>query len=227
MRLTILIAMAALVGMSARAKQADQKVGQKVTVYLQNDAGVRAEVLSRGKTLAARMFASVGVRIDWRWGEQAEYQLLKEGAIAVRVTTNFELRHGRRQSYAPEKFNPNSGAFALPNEGIHIVVLYDRLAWSEERPGFAPVLLAHVLVHEITHMLQGICRHSRAGIMKANWTLDDYYDMQAKTLPFAPEDVELIHLGMNQRHAHAGKTAAPLLSQRPIQEDSAGPPILQ
>ena len=89
---------------------------------------------------------------------------MQEGAIAVRVTTNFELRHGRKQGYIPEKLNPNSGAFALPYEGFHIVVLYDRLAWSGDRPGFAPVLLAHVLVHEITHMLQGICRHSMAGI---------------------------------------------------------------
>jgi hypothetical protein len=205
--------MAALVGMNARAKKEEPKVEQIVTVYLQNDAGVRDEVLSRGKALAARMFASVGVRIDWRWGEQPESQLLQEGAIAVRVTTNFELRHGRRQGYSPEKFDPNSGAFALPNEGIHIVVLYDRLAWSEERPGFAPVLLAHVLVHEIIHMLQGICRHSIAGIMKANWTSDDYYDMQKKTLPFASEDVELIHNGMNWRHTHAGKTAVPALGQ--------------
>jgi hypothetical protein len=216
MRPTILIAMAAVVGMSARAGQVDPKVAQKVTVYVENDAGVRAEVLSRGKALAARMFVRVGVQIDWRWGEQAGSQLLQEGAIAVRVTTNLELRHGRRQGYTPETFNPNSGAFALPNEGIHIVVLYDRLAWSEERPGFAPVLLAHVLVHEITHMLQGICRHSTAGIMKANWTLHDYYDMQAKTLPFASEDVELIHNGMNQRYDRAGKTVGTALGRRQL-----------
>lgn len=206
----------AVIGMSARAEQAGQKVEQKVTVYVENDAGVRAEVLSRGKALGARMFARVGVKIDWRWGEQAESQLLQERAIAVRVTNSFDVRHGLRRSYTPEELKPNSGAFAFPNEGIHIIVLYDRLAWSEERPGFAPVLLAHVLVHEITHMLQGICRHSTAGIMKANWTLHDYYDMQAKTLSFASEDVELIHNGLNQRHARAGKTAAPALGRRQL-----------
>jgi hypothetical protein len=62
--------------------------------------------------------------------------------------------------------------------------------------------------------------------MKANWTLDDYYDMQARTLPFASEDVELIHNGMNQRHARAGKTAAPL-AQRTVRDNSAGPLILR
>jgi len=64
------------------------------------------------------------------------------------------------QELYPEELKPNSGAFAFPNEGIHITVLYDRLVWSEKMPGFAHVLLAHVLVHEITHLLEGICRHS-------------------------------------------------------------------
>jgi hypothetical protein len=212
LRPTILIAMA-VVGMSARAEQADQKVEQEVNVYLQNDASVPSPVLSQARALAAKMFADVGVRIDWRRGQQAESQLLEEGAITVHVTTSFDVRHGLRRGYAPEELKPNSGAFAFPNEGIHITVLYDRLAWSEKRPGFAHVLLAHVLVHEITHMLQGICRHSTAGIMKANWTLDDYYDMQAKTIPFASEDVELIHNGMNQRYARAEKTGASTLGR--------------
>jgi hypothetical protein len=205
----------AVVGMSARAEQADQKVEQEVNVYLQNDASVPSPVLSQARALAAKMFADVGVRIDWRRGQQAESQLLEEGAITVHVTTSFDVRHGLRRGYAPEELKPNSGAFAFPNEGIHITVLYDRLAWSEKMPGFAHVLLAHVLVHEITHMLQGICRHSTAGIMKANWTLDDYYDMQAKTIPFASEDVELIQKGMNQRHARGGKTTGTLAWGQP------------
>ena len=39
--------------------------------------------------------------------------------------------------------------------------------------------------------------------MKAYWTPGDYYDMQKKTLPFASEDVELIHLGQAQRQPRA------------------------
>jgi len=71
----------------------------------------------------------------------------------------------------------------------------------------APALLAHVLVHEITHILEGVARHSETGIMKANWTLRDYYDMQTKTLQFASEDVELIHRGLAQRRSGVGKVA--------------------
>jgi hypothetical protein len=58
------------------------------------------------------------------------------------------------------------------------------------------MLLAHVMVHEIAHILQGVYRHSDNGVMKAVWTGQDYSQMRVGALPFAPEDVELIHLGL-------------------------------
>ena len=139
--------------------------------------------------------------------------MASDGKLLIQI--GHELFDYTQELY-PEELKPNSGAFAFPNEGIHITVLYDRLVWSEKMPGFAHVLLAHVLVHEITHLLEGTCRHSTAGIMKANWTLHDYYDMQAKTLPFASEDVGLIHNGMNHRYDRAGKTAGTALGRRQL-----------
>jgi hypothetical protein len=97
--------------------------------------------------------------------------LLQEGAIAVRLTTT-----------TPEKFKPNSGACAFPSEAVHVTALFDRLAWSLGEPSLAPALLAHVLVHEITPIQEGIARHSVTGVMKANWTPCDYYYMQTRTL---------------------------------------------
>ena len=148
-------------------------------MYLVNDASVPSPVLSRARTLASEMFAGVGVRIQWRAGQRAESQLLQEEAIAVRLTLN-----------TPDEFKTSVGAYTTPGEGVHITVLYKHLAWSLAKPGLAPALLAHVLVHEITHVLERIARHSETGIMKANWTSDDYYDMQTKMLPFASEDVD-------------------------------------
>jgi hypothetical protein len=198
MKLKTGLAIPVMAVMSAGAERADrsveQRVEQKVIVYVENDASVSNPVLFRARALAAEMFAEVGVQIDWRTGERAESQLLQEQAIAVRLA-----RKTRKN------FQPNGVAFAFPYGEARITVLYDRLVWSEKRPGLAPALLAHVLVHEITHKLQRICRHSSAGIMKSNWTEDDYYDMQKKTLPFASEDVELIHLGQAQRQARAGR----------------------
>jgi hypothetical protein len=185
-----------VVGMNTQVAWAERTAEQKVTVYLVNDANVPSPVLSRARTLAAEMFAGVGARIEWRAGQRSASQLLREGAIAVRLTLD-----------TPAEFKTSVGAFATPSEGVHITVLYEHLAWSMAKPGLAPSLLAHVLVHEITHILEGIARHSTTGIMKPNWTSADYYEMQTKTLPFDSEDVELIHRGLAQRHALAGKVA--------------------
>jgi hypothetical protein len=197
MRIFRLAALIVVFGISAHAGQPKRAIEEKVTVYLKDDADVPPAVLFRAKTLAAEMFATgVGVRIDWRAGQRSESQLLREGAIAVRLTLD-----------TPKEFKTNVGAFAIPSEGGHITVLYQHLEWSLAKPGLAPSLLAHVLVHEITHILEGVTRHSATGIMKANWTRGDYYDIQAKTLPFASEDVELIRRGLAQRHTRAGKVA--------------------
>jgi hypothetical protein len=57
------------------------------------------------------------------------------------------------------------------------------------------------MVHEITHMLQGINEHSAEGIMKARWTQDDFSRMIAKPLPFSDRDVEMIYRGLAARTA--------------------------
>ena len=66
-----------------------------------------------------------------------------------------------------------------------------------------PALLAHVLVHEIAHILQGINRHSDEGVMKAHWDANDYHLMQSKPLFFTPKEIDLIQLGVATREEHA------------------------
>ena len=46
--------------------------------------------------------------------------------------------------------HPDAWAYAMPCEGTHIVVFWDRILRKVPR-GRAPVMMAHVLVHEITH----------------------------------------------------------------------------
>jgi len=41
------------------------------------------------------------------------------------------------------------------------------------RPRATTMLLAHVLVHEIADILEGVDQDSEEGVMKAHWTADD------------------------------------------------------
>lgn len=100
-------------------------------------------------------------------------------------------------SNTPEKFSPNIFAYALVFEGVHIRIFVDHVANRAHRATpLATYLLAHVMVHEITHMLEGVNDHSPEGIMKATWTEADIKGMVAKPLSFTPADIRLIRAGL-------------------------------
>lgn len=61
--------------------------------------------------------------------------------------------------------------------------------------GLEPALLAHVLVHEIVHVLTGDGGHSPAGMMKAHWNPADCDEMLRRGLPFTPADAVLARAG--------------------------------
>jgi hypothetical protein len=80
---------------------------------------------------------------------------------------------------------------------VRIHVFVGRIA-SMVPPNRMGILLAHVLVHEITHVLQGVDRHSAQGVMKAHWDIPDFRAMQMHPLPFDDLDVLLIHAGVRR-----------------------------
>ncbi len=191
MRIAAMVVLAGLAGRSARAGQADETVA----VFLSNSVIVPSPVLFNSMNLAAKMFAAAGVRIEWRFGLPADLGSGRERAIVVRMAKD-----------TPVNYLPGETAFALLYQGQDITVFYDRVKQAGV-PGAMPTLLAHVLVHEITHMLQGINRHSDSGVMKGHWAAGDYMTMYQKPLPFTEKDVDLIHRGLAVRAGREGTRA--------------------
>ena len=81
MRITAMVVIAGLAGLSARAGQ----VEETVTVYLSNSVIVPNQVLFVSQNLAARMFLTAGVRIIWRFGLPADPGSGRDRAIVVRM----------------------------------------------------------------------------------------------------------------------------------------------
>jgi hypothetical protein len=72
MKIKTALAIPLVAVMSAQAEPADLMV-EKVTVYVETTRASRIPCcFGLARTLAAEMFASVGVRIDWRAGQRAE-----------------------------------------------------------------------------------------------------------------------------------------------------------
>ena len=175
-----IIAILAMAAVTARAFD--------LMVYVQDRSSFPTANLGRAERLANKIFAGAGVKIDWRTGGPRHWQLKRERAIAVEMVDR-----------TPSREMPGALAFALPYEGVHITVFYDRVERAAEFCLSPNDLLAHVLVHEITHLLEGISRHSETGIMKPHWTLQDVRGMRRRPLAFTEEDAELIRTGLARR----------------------------
>src|SRR5882724_7286111 len=111
--------------------------------------GDPAPEIAASRILASQMFDTIDVQIHW-----VKYQRCPPEAIRVTI-----------QMYSDEITRPGALAYAFPFERTNLVVFHDRILRFD--PDLQTTLLAHVLVHEITHMLQGTGHHSEAGVMKA------------------------------------------------------------
>ncbi|HZS57506.1 MAG TPA: hypothetical protein VFA65_24110 [Bryobacteraceae bacterium] len=168
-------------GTLAYCQSALPEVVPTVTVCLFAGSAAGPAVI-RAQMLASRMFAHIGIAVNWQ----------SESRTCPAQGTRVEL-----SATTPEILAPGAFAYALPYEGTRVEVFYDRI--HAEFGTLTSVVLAHVLVHEITHILQGVARHSARGVMKPKWDNADFARMMNKPLPFAPEDVQLIYLGLAAR----------------------------
>src|SRR5579862_8272815 len=92
---------------------------------------------------------------------------------------------------------PGVLAYAFPY-GDSVVVFHDRITRAAGRTTVTS-LLAYVLTHETTHVMQRISRHSPSGIMREAWDDSDYAQITARTLAFTPIDIQFIHQGLKAR----------------------------
>jgi len=178
----------ATLAVSAPAEGLGGQAAPTVQVYVEEDGGVPPLVLLRAESLAAEIFSDIGIHLNWQTGKPHP----GEGAREI-IGLRFD-------SIAPSRISSGAMAFSTPmkGSGTHIHILYQRVR-DVGSTNLAPVLLGHIMAHEITHVLQGQVRHSPEGLMKARWHHDDFHQMSLRPLPFATEDVELLRSGMARR----------------------------
>jgi hypothetical protein len=179
-----LAALLTMIAAASPAKDRGSAPQHSITVCM--NPGLSTIEVSRAEGVANQILAAADVKIKWH--DDVRFCDSPGSGIVI------ELRLD-----TPLDFYPGAMAFARPYAGTTyagttIVVFYHRIQAVR-----LPPLLAHVLVHEITHILEGIAAHSSAGIMKAHWTPRDYEDMSCRTLKFTEEDLFLIRQGLDFR----------------------------
>ena len=164
-------------------------IDDQITAWVVDHRSMRPELdaLYPASCIANNIFAPVGVKFRFRKrGGHPDTFLLERDVV-------IDLVDGEAKD-----FRAGSLGFALPYEGVHATVFYDRVGIFSARKG-VPInlMLGYVLAHEITHLLEGINRHSDSGLMKASWTTQDLRG--SNLLELDGEDRKLIELGLARR----------------------------
>ena len=156
-----------------------------VSVNLRGGPEVSTPFVNIAKALAGEMLASAGVRVEWcvRPGACRNW----EDRIVVTL-----------KDVAPTTVPELALAEAQVFEGRNIRIFLDRVKGRVHK-SLRSKLLAHVLVHEVTHMVQARDWHSETGVMKSRWDRADYKLMAKRALGFTTEDVDLIQMGLAKR----------------------------
>ena len=150
----------ALLACMANATAYGSETRQKLTACLQ--VGIPDPHLISGlaQGLATRIFAEIGISLNWSSCEPADESSQKPIVV--------QLVSGKKEGLM-------SGVLgsAMPYRR-HIIIFFDRIEVMED----AWIVLGHVMVHEITHIIQGVSRHSDTGMMKPHWSRKDLKEMR-------------------------------------------------
>lgn len=179
---------------------------QKITIYVDGEILAPGGIFERARAGAADILRSVGIEVKWKFGSPPHL-----AASAINCRAGYYPPIGIKiHPEAPSGLIPGTIAGSLPYSvaptRVHVYV--DRIQpMLRKDPDRLPALLAHILVHEIAHVLGGTDFHSDTGIMKAAWSRSDILEMQIKRLSFTPPDLMSIRSGMAAKSAKNCATA--------------------
>jgi hypothetical protein len=184
-----------IVGMAVAAGLSAQAHDCVVTVYVRTDLVAPIGMIPLAEAKTTKIFGDIGVPIRWHAG--APPAKLPENACGAPLV--IQIENGPQGHVSSEAL-----AYAMPfvDSGTCVHILLDRIL-RVSGGSLAREVLAYVLAHEITHVLERIDRHSKEGIMKAHWDRSDYRCMTYTGLAFSADDIEMIHTGIAQRVLHA------------------------
>jgi hypothetical protein len=152
--------------------------GQRPTIHLQmqDNAGVPADILKASQDEVARIFADAGLRVEWT-------------ETGPRFTVHIvPIALGYRTPSSPVM------GMALRNRrGATARIFFNEVkelarSWDVN----VSTLLAHVVAHEIGHLLLPYVPHSSTGLMKAEWDRDLVREAAAGSLTFTDAQITRI-----------------------------------
>ena len=167
---------AVMITVASVADAAEPRQLPAIHLQMDDDAEVPAAILKKAQGEVARIFADVGLGVEWTdTGPRFTVQIV-----------------ARRLEYATASWWVMGAALPKPH-GATARIFFKQVQ-DLARAYFADVgtLLAYVIAHEIGHLLMPRMPHSPTGLMKADWDRALVREATAGSLTFTDAQIQRI-----------------------------------
>lgn len=166
-----------------------QILAAALVLQITNLSGVPDPVVHIAREEVTRVYASIGVSLEWRDPpDAAADQRLVMRVVLLPYETG-DLRRGENQVMGAAVRTVNRNAIAY--------VFYRRVQAEADRYRVSTgLVLAYAIAHELGHLLLPLAAHTPTGLMRACWSRDDFNRAEQGQLRFLPADAERIRSGL-------------------------------
>jgi hypothetical protein len=166
-----------------------QPVCPTVMVMLQNEAGLRADLVARAAAEVVRLYSLIGVDIEWVTSVPENGGRLRSVCLVT--------RHSGEDSLSSHVLGVTYTRPGEPKKRAHVFVERVQRASLQFSVPICDVL-AVVIAHELGHMLMPDGSHSKSGVMSAELGADHFRLAAAGLLHFSPETAAVIRRGVRE-----------------------------
>jgi hypothetical protein len=189
---------------SARARFA------RVSVLIFDYVGVPPAVREGAEVEAAYVMSRAGLGTEWvdcggsspQSGRDERCQpLLDSMTLCVRLVPD----SGQK---VPSEVLGFASLQPPPEQGVYATVFYSRVAAASAEFGVDPYqVLGCAMAHEIGHLLLGSQSHTATGLMRAQWSREDFRNAAQRSLRFSRRQAVQLQA---QVEARSGRPRAPI-----------------
>ena len=174
-----------LIQLTALCAWADFPTEPSLKIYVYNKARVPGTVLIRAEQNAARIFRLSGLEASWISCSTSESPGINCSGLPQPRDVIVQIVHETKNL----KYDIFGAAFlGKDGTGQYTDVYYNRLD-ELHRDWNVPLesVLAHVMAHEIGHILLGLNAHSGLGIMRGSWDSEEIKALERGRLLFSSQ----------------------------------------
>lgn len=188
-----------------------------LAIRFHNYANVPEERVREGILRVNRIYRQVGIEFDWinclARPQRPAPAICDSPAGPSQVDLVLLPRAGAVRGVSPRTVGITIWQAGQDSPGT-AYVFYDRVLDLASQRGHPPSgLLGHALAHEIGHVLLGTAEHSRHGLMRKEWSVEDLRQASRSFLAFTPEMTARLREERHVRFAQAEQAQ----SDRPLQ----------